>query len=264
MEEVKIMEWIKNNSGYGSGYDKGYGYGSGSGSGYGYGSGYGKGYGYGSGSGSGDGYGSGYGKGYGYGSGSGSGDGYGDSSGFGYGYGHGDGSGFGYGYGYGDDNKLKSINGDEVFNIDNVPTIIKHTKGNVAKGFIVNCDFTYEPCYIVKGNGYFAHGKTIREAQHGLVKKYIEDMDEDEVIGKFVEEFEPNKKYKGSVFFNWHHYLTGSCLMGRESFVKNHDLNLDDEFTVDEFIELTINDYGGEIIEQLKEQWDKLKKGVSD
>ena len=206
------------------------------------------------GDGSGSGYGFGYGSGYG--------------SGYGYGYGDGDGSGsgsgFGFGDGDGDDNKLKSINGDAVFNIDNVPTIIKHTKGNIAKGFIVNCDFTYEPCYIVKGNGYFAHGKTIREAQQGLVKKYIEDMDEDEVIGKFMEEFEPNKKYKGSVFFNWHHYLTGSCLMGRKAFVKNHDLNLDDEFTVDEFIELTINDYGGEIIEQLKGRWDKLKKGESD
>ena len=200
MEEVKIMEWIKNNSGSGNVF--------------------------------GDGSGSGFGDGFG--------DGYGDGSGF--------------------DDKLKSINGDAVFNIDNVPTIIKHTKGNVAKGFILNCDFTYEPCYIVKGNGYFAHGKTIREAQHGLVKKYIEDMDEEEIIEKFMSEFEPNKKYKGSVFFNWHHYLTGSCLMGRESFVKNHDLNLDDEFTVDEFIELTINDYGGEIIGQLKEQWDKLKK----
>ena len=228
MEGVKIMEWIKNNRGYG--YGDGYG----------------------------DGSGSGYGDGYGYGKDSGSG--YSD----GYGYGKGDGFGYGFGSGSGYGNKLKSINGDAVFNIDNVPTIIKHTKGNIAKGFIVNCDFTYEPCYIVKGNGYFAHGKTIREAQQGLVKKYIEDMDEEEIIEKFMSEFEPNKKYKGSVFFNWHHYLTGSCLMGRESFVKNHDLNLDDEFTVDEFIELTINDYGGEIIGQLKERWDKLKKGASD
>ena len=181
----------KNNSGYGDG--------DGSGFGYGYGSGYGFDDGYGDGGGYGFGYGYGDGGGYGFGSGGGS--------------GFGDGSGGGYGFG----DKLKSINGDAVFNIDNVLTIIKHTKGNIAKGFILNCDFTYEPCYIVKGNGYFAHGKTIREAQHGLVKKYIEDMDEDEVIGKFMEEFEPNKKYKGSVFFNWHHYLTGSCLMGREA-----------------------------------------------
>lgn len=39
---------------------------------------------------------------------------------------------------------------------------------------------------------------------------------------------------------------------------------MNDEFTVDEFIELTINDFGGEIIEQLKGRWDKLKKGESD
>ena len=150
MEEVKIMEWIKNNSGSGDGFGYGYGYG--------------------------DGYGSGYGSG----------------SGYGYGYGSGAGYGFGSGAGYGDGYKLKSINGDAVFNIDNVPTIIKHTKGNIAKGFIVNYDFTYEPCYIVKGNGYFAHGKTIREAQQGLVKKYIEDMGEEEIIEKFMSEFEPN------------------------------------------------------------------------
>ena len=43
--------------------------------------------------------------------------------------------------------------------------------------------------------------------------------------------------------------------MGRESFVKNHDLNMEDEFTVDEFIELTENDYGSEIIKKLKEVW---------
>lgn len=248
MEEVKIMEWIKNNSG--SGFGSGKGSGSGDGDGFGDGSGFGSG----SGFGDGDGYGSGFGSGFGYGFG----------FGYGKGFGSGDGYGFGFGFGKGYGDKLKSINGDAVFNIDNVPTIIKHTKGNIAKGFIVNCDFTYEPCYIVKGNGYFAHGKTIREAQQGLVKKYIEDMDEEEIIEKFMSEFEHGKKYKGSVFFNWHHYLTGSCLMGRESFVKNHDLNLDDEFTVDEFIELTINDYGGEIIGQLKERWDKLKKGESD
>lgn len=237
MEEVKIMEWIKNNSGDGFGYGSGDGDGSGSGDGFGFGSC--------------DGYGDGSGNGNGFGDGSGDGSGYGD--------------GYGSGYGYGDDNKLKSINGDAVFNIDNIPTIIKHTKCNIAKGFIVNFgDFTYEPCYIVKGNGYFAHGKTIREAQHGLVKKYIENMDEDEIIEKFMSEFEYGKKYKGKLFFEWHHYLTGSCLMGREAFVKNHDLNLDDEFTVDEFLELTINDYGGEIIGQLKERWDKLKKGAYD
>ena len=43
--------------------------------------------------------------------------------------------------------------------------------------------------------------------------------------------------------------------MGRNAFVKNHDINLNDVFTVDEFIALCINDYGGEIIGKLKERW---------
>ena len=81
-------------------------------------------------------------------------------------------------------------------------------------------------------------------------------MDTDEKIEKFIEEFEYKKKYKNSVFYEWHNMLTGSCEMGRNAFVKNHGINLDDEMTVDEFIELTINDFGSEIIEQLKERWE--------
>ena len=41
--------------------------------------------------------------------------------------------------------------------------------------------------------------------------------------------------------------------MGRNSFVKNHDINLDDEFTVKEFIKICENDYGSSIIKMLKE-----------
>ena len=145
-----------------------------------------------------------------------------------------------------------------IFEIDDIQTAITHIKDNIAKGFILNGDFTINPCYIVKGNGFFAHGKTIREAQRALVEKYMKDMDEDEVIAKFISEFEHGKKYKGTVFFDWHHYLTGSCLMGRESFVKNHGLDLDAEYTVDEFITLCEDAYGGEIIKKLKNMWEMI------
>ena len=145
-----------------------------------------------------------------------------------------------------------------IFEIDDIQTAITHIKDNIAKGFILNGDFTINPCYIVKGNGFFAHGKTIREAQRALVGKYMEDMGEDEVIEKFMAEFEHDKKYKGTVFFDWHHYLTGSCLMGRESFVKNHGLDLDAEYTVDEFITLCEDAYGGEIIKKLKNVWEMI------
>ena len=105
-------------------------------------------------SGSGSGYGSGYGSGDGYGSGSGYGD--------GYGYGSGSGSGFGYGSGYGDG--IKTFNGDKVYIIDDIPTIIKHIHDNVAKGYILNDDFTLTKTFVAKENGKFAHGETLHDA----------------------------------------------------------------------------------------------------
>lgn len=141
--------------------------------------------------------------------------------------------------------------------IDEVQTIISQIKGNVAKGFILNRDFTLAPCYVVKGNGYFAHGKSIREAQESLREKIFENMDSDEAIAQFMKRFEKDKSYKGTEFFEWHHYLTGSCLMGRESFVKNNGLDIDALYTVEEFISICEDDYGSSVIKQLKERWEE-------
>ena len=234
MENVK--EWIEDNS-----VNDGFGFGCGDGSGFGYGLGYGSGFGYGRG------YGFGYGRGdgFGFGCGDGSGRSYGRSSGrsYGFGYGHGDGSGCG----------LKSFNNMDVYVLDSVQTIITHIKETFAKGFIVNSDLTLSQCFIAKGNGYFAHGKTLKEARESLMAKIFENMDSDEAVSEFINKFEKNKAYPGTDFFEWHHYLTGSCLMGRESFVKNHGLDLNRHYTVKEFINICENDYGGEIIKKLKE-----------
>ena len=77
------------------------------------------------------------------------------------GYGSGDGDGYGYGSGDG----VKSINGMAVHLVDGIQTIITAVKMALAKGFILNNDLTMTPCYIAKGNGYFAHGQTVKEAQ---------------------------------------------------------------------------------------------------
>jgi len=244
MEDVK--KWIEDNP-------KSSGYNYGCGSGYGSGSCDGSGYGFGSGNGSGWGDGSGYGNDYG------SGDGYDDGSG----YGSGDGSGYGNDYGWGDGYGLGSGSGISYFNekkvymIDGVSTIITNIKKSCAKGYILNTDFTLEPCYIVKGNGYYAHGKNLKEAQTALMQKIYSDMDPEEAIEEFMSKFEKGKSYKGTEFFEWHHYLTGSCLMGRETFVKNKGIDLEAEYTVDDFIAICENDYGSEVIKQLKEKWIK-------
>ena len=237
MENVK--EWVEENKDY----SYGDGYGSYSGDVYGYGSGGGDGYDDGCGYGDGCGSGCGYNHGDGYGNGGGSGSGSGSN--------FGSGNGYGSGGGYGIDN----FNDEKVSIIDGLKTIINHIKGNVAKGSILNSDFTTTPCFVVKGNGYFAHGETVREAFNALRSKIFENMDSEEAIESFTEKFEKNKKYPCKDFYEWHHYLTGSCEMGRKSFMQNKEITFDDSFTVDEFIEICENDYGSEIIKQLKERW---------
>ena len=226
--------------------------GSGSGSGYGYGdgSGYGDGDGYGYGSGDGDGYG------YGYGYGDGSGYGYGDGSGYGYGDGYGYGYGDGSGYGYGSGDGLISFNGQPVHYIDGIPTVIQNVHLNVAKGFTINSDLTTNPCFIVKDEEmHFAHGATLEEARRSLEAKIFEDMDEEERIEKFFEHFQADKTYKGTEFYEWHHILTGSCTFGRDSFVKNHGLDLEKEYTVEYFLKITSDSFGGETIKKLKKKY---------
>ena len=191
----------------------------------------------------GSGYGYGYGSGYGYGYGSGSGSGYdsGDGYGSGYGSGDGDGSGSGSGYGYG----IKSINGNSIYVVDNIPTIITNVKGNIAKGFILQSDLSLTPCFI--------HGNTLHEAFESLREKLYDDSTEEERILKFKEHFSDfSRKYSAKDLFIWHHVLTESCKAGREAFCKDKGIDVDnDRFTVYEFIELTKNSYGGEIIRKL-------------
>ena len=222
MEDIKIKQFLSINSGSGDGS----GYGSGSGSGYG--------------------------SGYGYGDGDGSGDGSGYGSGYGYGYGYGS----GYGSGYGGNVYIKTFGNAIIYNIDDVATIITNIHNNIAKGYILNNDLSLMPCYIAKGNNLFAHGKTIKEAVAALQNKIFEELNVEERIDLFLKEFSDiDKKYPAKAFYDWHNKLTGSCEMGRDMFVKNGGYDLEkDMFTVKEFINITRNEYGGDIIKQLEDK----------
>ena len=86
-------------------------------------------------------------------------------------------------------------------------------------------------------------------------------MDIEEKISLFKEKFpDVNKKHPVKDFYQWHHNLTGSCEMGRKSFAKNHNIDIDnDMMTVKEFINLTENAYCGEVIKELKESYENEK-----
>lgn len=188
------------------------------------------------------------GSGYGYGSGSGSG--YASGSGSGYGSGFGDASGSGSGYGDG----ISKYNNHYVFIIDNISTIITSIHGNVAKGFILNKNLTLEKTFVAKGNNKFAHGKTLKEAVADLQKKIFDDLDIEEKIEMFNKQFNRVEKYSGEEFYKWHHILTDSCTAGRDNFVRENNLDLKKLYTVDEFIKITKDSYGGNIIKKLCEE----------
>ena len=152
MENVEIIEEflrIQEIPGSGFGFGSGFGYGSGSG------------FSNGSGFGDGDGYGSGFGDG--------SGCGYGEEDSSGSGSGEKNGSGDGSGYGAYVD--LVAFNGDRVWYIDDIPTLIDHVYAGYAKGRIIENDFTTKDCFIVRIGNCFAHGETLCEAAEKATAK---------------------------------------------------------------------------------------------
>lgn len=239
-EKIKMFLSVNSGSGDGRGYGSGYGFAPGSGSG------------------SGSGNAISLGDGRSYGSGDGSGGGYDFCRGYGDGYstGFGDGSGSGCSSGY--SGGITSYNGEAVYAIDGVPTVIRQVRDNVAKGAILNFDLILTPCYIAKEGNTFAHGETLHKAMAALREKLFEDMPEEERIAAFIEEHKMGAKYPVSDLYNWHHRLTGSCEMGRKQFARNHNIDIDhDEMTVEEFIEITKNAYGGEVIKKLRKAYDQ-------
>ena len=143
--------------------------------------------------------------------------------------------------------KIKAINGQQVCQIDNISTLIDVCHDAYAMGRILHSDLTTEKCFIVKQNGMFAHGKTLREARDALLEKLFDDMPVAERIEKFMESHDLHKRYPNRDFFSWHHRLTGSCLQGRTAFAQDHGIVLDGSMTTKEFLEMTKDSYGGDI-----------------
>jgi len=177
---------------------------------------------------------------------------YGYGYGDGDGYGYGDGDGYGYGYGYG----IKIINGETVYLVDGVQTLLRRVRGEIAKGAILKGDLSLEACFVVKQGNQFAHGKTLAKAMEALRDKLFEDMPEEDRIQAFIDEHTWGVEYPDSDFFDWHHRLTGSCEMGRRQFAAERGLEaLDGIRTVESFIELTRNAYGGDVIRRLADAY---------
>ena len=163
------------------------------------------------------------------------------------------------GYGYGDG--VTNFCGRHVYEVDDIQTIITSIHGNYAKGQILNRDLTTAPCWIAKQDRYFAHGKTLREAHRALIEKLYEAEPLEDRINRFVSEHKQGVEYPAEDFYSWHHILTGSCKMGRKTFAKDHGIDIEnDTMTVERFIELTKNSYGGYAILELEKHYKGKEK----
>ena len=171
---------------------------------------------------------------------------------------YGSGDGYGSGSGDGSGSGLKIYNNHPVHYIDGIATVIRTAFRNAARGYVINSDLTTRDCVIVRSGNLFAHGDTFAEAEAALQEKLFDAMDPDDKIELFREKFKDGVKYPAREFWEWHHKLTGSCEFGRNTFARDHEIDLDaDTYTAREFVEITEHAYGGEIIGRLKEYYTK-------
>ena len=199
--------------------------------------------------------GSGSGSGSGFGSDFGSGSDFGLGSDFGYGDGSGSGFAFDFGEGDGDGSGIIEFEGQKVWYIDGIPTIIKKIRRNIAKGFILKRNLTLSPCYIAKIENCFAHAATIKKAVRQATEKAFQNLPVEKRIEEFWKYHNEKTKYPARDLWFWHNKLTGSCELGRNQFAAERGIDIDnDSFTVKEFYQMCKNEYGGEIIEQMYEQ----------
>lgn len=152
-------------------------------------------------------------------------------------------------------NPIIEYDGKPVYYIDSVPTVLEHMHGDMASGFIVKDDMTTRPCYVARGQGYFAHGDTAKGAVAALEEKILASMSSADKIEQFAAKFEIDTEYTVEEFYHWHHDLTGSCETGRKVFMENHGYKMEDKVTTRQFLEITKNDFGSSIIRQLIEKY---------
>lgn len=176
-------------------------------------------------------------------------------TGSGFGSGSGSGAGNVSGSGSGDGNLcdcIKAFNGERVWAVNDTPTLIDLILGDYAQGRILCCDLTTESCYVARVDNCFAHGRTLKEAVADAESKATNMRPIEERISRFKESFPSlETQAKGYEFYRWHYTLTGSCTMGRDQFIREHELDMEKEYTVQYFLDITKEAYGGSVIHQL-------------
>jgi hypothetical protein len=140
--------------------------------------------------------------------------------------------------------------------VDEVDTLIDSVKGNVARGHIVNSDFSLSKTFIAKVGGSFAHGETIEKAMSDATRKHLEDASTEERVDEFLKQFDGAADYSAEELMEGYRLLSGACEQGCLSFMKNKSIIAADRFTLTQFVDIVLGAYspGDEAILILKKR----------
>ena len=133
-----------------------------------------------------------------------------------------------------------------------MPCVIEKEHTNFAKVSVISKkDFSARPAFLAKFNNTIAHGETITEAMLEAKRKFMSNADFSEQKKLLLSLFEEKKRLTVKDLSEWHGAITGSCSFGRREFQSEHNLKDEDLLSLDEFVELVKDSYGGNKIADL-------------
>ena len=147
---------------------------------------------------------------------------------------------------------IKTLNGHIVDFVGGKPTIITLINGIIAEGYIVGNDLTLNPCYLVRVGNTFTHGSTLEEAILRAGLKVRNRKPIEQLVQEFVDEFGTlDSRHKGMEYYVWHCVLTYSSQFMRDLFCRVNKIDLNQLYTVRQFLQMTANVYGGDVIRDI-------------
>ena len=192
------------------------------------------------------------------------------SNGDGYGSGHGDGAACGGNVREGiciatvEDSpeslkSLKSYNGQKVYHIEDIAVILHSVVGHAANCSVIQPDMSLKRGVLVRyGNsfGFAEHSQEAFEKARELsIKRGWEHAEEDPIAYMHKNYPDAEAQLERKTVFDLHNVLTGSCLDGREEFIKQRNISLEGTITLKEFFDLSKYEFGKETIAKVAKSY---------
>jgi len=142
--------------------------------------------------------------------------------------------------------KKVRLNGAKVNakDIDGLTTILKSSKK--VGGFTIHKAEYYpnkEDCFVAEKDGFYAHGKTVKDAVSDCNFKFMQKT-------LNVDDLVKDIKERGTFTKQDYRLITGACSFGVDKFCGENNIS-GEKLVIKEVLRLTADSYGGEKIREL-------------